>query len=141
MGQVCCAQDDKSQKPAYVDADTSDGGWRVMVQTALDFENMDHVLNRWKQSEVLMLQVFIFSLYAWPFICIFKFDFFCKVKFGQLRPAIPKSLDFRGNFLSQIVTGEELCSLFPSLRLGRDKILQFHSDSGNVCDNNIIFHE
>ena len=58
MGQVCCAQiDKKDEKSLAANTESMSGGWRLMVQTTLDFENMDRVLNRLQQSEVLALQV------------------------------------------------------------------------------------
>ncbi len=59
MGQVCCIQDDKKGKESREVNDHRDtGGWRSMAQTALDFEQMDLILNRWKPSEIPTLQVF-----------------------------------------------------------------------------------
>jgi hypothetical protein len=41
-------------------------GWRSLVQSVVDYERMDKVLNRWRQYDVLYLQVrIVLSFLRW----------------------------------------------------------------------------
>jgi hypothetical protein len=41
-------------------------GWRSLVQSVVDYERMDKVLNRWRQYDVLYLQVrVVLSILRW----------------------------------------------------------------------------
>jgi hypothetical protein len=70
MGQGCCVALDTSKNNGVLERfENPSSGWRNRVTTVLDLEQMDQVLNRWKQPEVLILQVCQLKMYANSIVC------------------------------------------------------------------------
>ena len=56
MGQGCCIPNDSGDLGA-IDNQKAVVGWRGLVQSVLDFEQMDQELNRWRSVDISYFQV------------------------------------------------------------------------------------
>jgi hypothetical protein len=58
MGQGCCVPIDANDvSPTDRSRVATARGWRSLVQSVVDFDRMDKVLNQWRQHDILSLQV------------------------------------------------------------------------------------
>lgn len=63
MGQGCCIPVDPSgEVSAGTAKPVNSKGWRSLVQSVVDFERMDRSMNRWRQHDILYLQVLAFAV-------------------------------------------------------------------------------